>query len=1021
MKYKFFIILCLFLAVFSGALLYSQEITGELNGKVLLEGGAALPGVRVMATSTNLVGKKVTITDDTGAYRLPMLPPGTYKLTFTLEGFKTVVRDKIVLEVGKVLKINIVLQTGELEETVDVSGSAPLIDVRQSSTASNITKETFAKLPKGRNFTSVMANQAGVNKEGRGHHHGSGENYFFNGASSAENTFFVDGTNTTSLTSGNSGQRVDMDNVEEVQIKSAGYSAEYGGSMGGVISVITKSGGNEFHGDLSFYYDADWLRKKDRAPLIRDFDDKNRLIYDEGRLKDKYQRLEPSLSLGGYVLKDKLWFFSNFSPSFAKTKRKYRYVYDRAKYKKHEGEEFSRIERRYKGSVKLTAALTNNIRFNIGGTLDWQKNLRDLPSTRGTSKYTPEKWADAGSKRPKITLSGGLDWTPGHNSVLNITGGYYRTNSYDCSKNKPTNPPIRVYFYNSNKQLNPGPDLVREKEWENISWRDSRINKKDISIRIQSKADFIHYLNSSFGEHVFKTGFGWSRQKLDILKGSVNEYWRLYWRNDDTGENTKYSGQETTYGYARTYQSGKNGKTHNDVFTLYLQDSWTINGNFTLNVGVRTEKEKMPTFSNKFKTAFKFDFLDKIAPRVGFSWDINGDGKNKVFASFGIYYDVMKLYMAIRSFGAETEYQGYYDIVTLDWRQYLDTLGPTWDKSKNPDDPILGGKKFSYVNRRRISDPETMVQPDIKPFSKLEVSFGYSRMLSDKISCTITGIYNTVLNAIENIGIQRDGGDSFYIGNPGSKWIREQFKPGVNPDVPDGYQAPKAKRHYRSVKIELKKKWANHWFGGLSCTLSRLTGNFSGLKSTDRGRGAGPMVNGFFDTWYLHLKQDLTPSDGLLPTDRPVDIRVYGAYSFDFGLTIGTNAYFKSGTPITRFISINHKSGYAPNGRGTLGRNPSVFNVDLNIEQKFNISDKVRFSIGANINNLTNNTQATVKSGSYNDSHGSVIEIPNEVLKAGYDIDEVMKQQGTKVNLFYLKKDRFRSPISAELRFKLSF
>ncbi len=1003
MKHKFLIILCAAAVLFSGVL-FAQETTGELNGRVLLEDGAALPGVTVTATGTNLVGKKVTITDETGSYRLPMLPPGTYKLTFTLEGFKTVIRDKIILEVGKVLKLDIALQTGALEETVEVSGSTPLVDVRQSSTASNITKETFTKLPRGRNFTSVMANEAGVNSVSGG--------YSFNGASSAENTFFVDGTNTTGVTKGTGGHRVDTDSVEEVQVKSAGYSAEYGGSMGGVISVITKSGGNEFHGDLSLYYDADWLYKKSKAPLVVDPFDPNKLIYDDGRLKDKYQKWEPSFSLGGYILKDKIWFFANFSPYFSKTTRTGRFLFA----PEHNGEKFESTTTRYKGSVKITTALTNNIRFNIGSTLDWQKESKDLPAVNGKSKYAPDGWESYGHKWPYITFSGGLDWTIGNNAFLSVTGGYFRANSYDSGE-KPTDPPPFVYFSNSNAHLKPGADLVRDKGWHNYPWPHAKVNKRNISERIQAKTDFTYYLNAG-GEHVFKTGVGWERKKLDLLNGTANETWWITWRNDATGEGVYFKGQPTTYGVVETYQYGDMGKTHNDVYTFYVQDSWTVSKNFTLNIGVRTESEKMPTFSDKFGTAFKFGFFDKLAPRVGFAWDINGDGKNKVFGSFGLYYDIMKLKMSIGSFGAATFYRGYYDIATLDWKQYLTTLGPTWDKSKNADDPILGGKKFEYKNLRELSDPETMVQPDIKPFSKMEFSLGYSRMVADNLSFTITGMYNKVLNAIEDIGIQHEGGESYFIGNPGSDWIREQFKPGVNPKVPAGYKAPKAIRKYRSVKFELSKKWSNNWFGGISLTWSRLTGNFSGLKSTDEGRRVAPNVNRFFDSWYMHLKQDLTSSDGVLPTDRPIDLRVYGAYTFNFDLTIGFNAYFRTGYPVTRYIDINDMQGYCPNGRGTLGRNPSSYNVNLTLEQKIKITDRVRLSFNVNIFNATNNTQKLVKGGSYNRDK---VDVPNDVIKAGYDIDEIMKQQHTRVSLFYLKKYGFKSPISATLGFKLSF
>lgn len=220
MKKFVLIIFTLTLLVFLGTNVYSQEQSGEVVGTVVLEDGSAIPGVLIEVDGKKLVGKKTAVSNENGAFRILGLPPGQYDFVFTLEGFKVFKRNDVKVVLGKTVKLDILMETGTITEEIIITGKAPVIDVRNSAASVNISKEVFLKLPKGRDFTSLIVTQAGTNNEN------IGGGLQMEGASSSENTFFVDGVNTTTIEGGVSGQAVNYDYVEEVQTKATGYNAE---------------------------------------------------------------------------------------------------------------------------------------------------------------------------------------------------------------------------------------------------------------------------------------------------------------------------------------------------------------------------------------------------------------------------------------------------------------------------------------------------------------------------------------------------------------------------------------------------------------------------------------------------------------------------------------------------------------------------------------------------------------------------------------------------------------------------
>ncbi|MFQ6108129.1 MAG: carboxypeptidase regulatory-like domain-containing protein, partial [Candidatus Aminicenantales bacterium] len=209
-----------FISLFSLILIYgtlaAQAPTGKIIGTVTDDEGVPLPGVKVEADSPKLVGKSTVFTDESGVYRFFALPSGTYTLKYTLEGFKTVVRGDIIVMVEQTITVDIVMELGAIEEEVTVLGRSPLIDVKSTTKGMTLSKQMFEMLPRGRNFDTLVTAVPGVNVEP----YAGGLSV--DGASGAENMYYIDGMDITNMDIGTRDQSAAFEFVDEVQIVASG-------------------------------------------------------------------------------------------------------------------------------------------------------------------------------------------------------------------------------------------------------------------------------------------------------------------------------------------------------------------------------------------------------------------------------------------------------------------------------------------------------------------------------------------------------------------------------------------------------------------------------------------------------------------------------------------------------------------------------------------------------------------------------------------------------------------------------
>jgi hypothetical protein len=998
LKRTFIIILVLGL---TGAYLPAQVPTGKIFGTVTDEEGNPLPGVVVEATSPKLVGTGAAISDENGVYRIFALTPGIYKVTFSLQGFKTVTRDGIIVEVEQSVKLNVSLELGALEEEVTVIGQSPLIDVKNTVKGVTMTREVFELLPRGRDFDTLVGAVPGVQNEPML------SGISVDGASGAENMFYVDGTDITNLYVGTRGQGVAFEFVDEVQVKASGYQAEYGGSLGGVIHVITRQGGNSFHGDVLGFCSGSGLNGKERDTLRLNPYDVNvaeYVNYQDLYGKDKVDRIEAGFSLGGYIVKDRLWFFGSFLPVYNTTTRHVEFDPSLI-----EGD-FTRRDYYWNFEAKLTSQPFKFVRLGASFVSNLNNYKGELPPRNGTGN--PEDvWPDYGFRFPYWTAAAYADFTFGNNLLVSVRGGSFHNNTTDQLV-QPTEP--RYVHGGAGNSVFPDipPEYLRPRGWSNMAANALNVTEKKVAQKSYFGGDLTYYLNFA-GEHAVKFGAQWVR---------TSEDWKVGYKFPDFpligfawNRPFIYLGQDYgrgTYGYYQVFgneTTGPNGsffKVHSDRWSLYLQDSWTIKNRLTLNLGLRTESEYIPSYSSdpNFKgiKPIDFKFGDKLAPRVGVVYDVFGDANLKIFGSYGLYYDVMKLYTAANVFGGRKNVAAFYKLDTYEW----DKVG------KNGYYP---GDLIRTVDFLPVTFD--IVDPILKPMSQREISFGVEKKLKENISATVRLVQKHLRYAIEDVGVISGADITYYLANPGYGYSRSTADGGR---FDNRYPAcPKAKREYWGFNFSLDKRLSDRWLGGFSYTWSRLTGNYSGLASSDEYLAGGegrnsPNVERNFDSWYLAYDKNLNPIDGPLATDRPHVFKLYGAYTFPIRLTVGAVVAAMSGRPMTEYWNI-YSDNYMPYNRGNLGRTPFLWIVNLYAEYSLRMG-ATALSFNVNVDNVLDIATTTAYFPYRNLYDLTVTE--DQLLSGNWDLNESV---GYVPNNAFRMDGLFFPPISARLGVRFSF
>jgi hypothetical protein len=921
----------------------AQEQRASIEGTVKDNTGAVLPGVTVDAKNLSQGGVASAVSDAGGFFRFPSLAPGAYEVTAKLSGFTPKTFSRVELTLGQTKVLDMALGVSGLSESVQVTSEQPLIDIKGSQRAYSITYDQFVKLPKGRDFSSIVTQAPGANFEAKSN------GITIDGATAGENRFIVDGVETTNPQSGMQGKRMVLDFVQEVQVKSSGYAAEYGGSTGGVINVISRSGSNDFHGDAALYFNNDGMNGAERRSLRLLPTNSAASEYVTFR-KDGSRRLEPGIGIGGPVLKDKLWFFGSYLPSLEKFERS-------TQFSNGTPVDREQTDNTHYLSANVTSQLTNSTRGKIAFN-SAKRNIigvlpgRALVGENGTTAATA--LLDTNDIRPNYSVSGDYNWVASDKFFLSARGGYYHQNQFNEGIPNETR-----FTFNSTTNIGLAGvpvDLQRPTNFSTIPT--NRSVTRNIFGRGNFQVDGTYYGNFA-GNHTIKGGVQFDRIANNVLDSEQGNWVRINW-------NLQLGSDPTARGAFGHYQVRSNGVNPDQGFSvegniantnigLFVQDQWAVNDRLTLNIGLRTENESVPSYTTSdgiAPVAIEWGFGQKLAPRLGFAYDLAGDGRTKLYGNWGIYYDIFKLELPQGSFGGQKWLEYYYTLDTPNWQ----SLDPAGCPPACPGRLLRGPIDFRHPSN---AIGEETVDPDIKPMKLQEVAFGLERELGKHLAMGARYIHKQIDRAIEDVGqLDATGNEIYTIGNPG-------FGAAADVLLPDGTRAtdfPKAVRDYDALELTVDKRLSNRWSARASYTISRLYGNYPGLSQTDENGRTSPNVGRSFDYPLMAFDGNGDVVLGRLPTDRPHQFKVNGFYEMPFGTVIGINEYIASGIPVTREAAAISGSFYPIQYLGRLsdGRTPVYSQTDFTVSHSFKLGAR-SFQVGLDIINLLDQKRAINK------------------------------------------------------------
>lgn len=861
-----------FLVVFALALaslaVAQETTTGTISGRILDAQGLAVPGATVTVTGPQ--GARTDVTDTDGRFNLPFLTPGVYNVRAELQGFRVTEQQNIAVSLGQRLDLNLRMEVGALTETVQVTGTSPVIDTASTTVGAVLSSELLNRVPVGRKMTDALYLAPGVSSGGEV----GKANPSIGGGSGLENQYIVDGINITntgygaigsySIVFGSLGSGVTFDFVKEIQVKTGGYEAEFGQSSGGVVNVITKSGANSFAGSLFSYFRPEALEGN--------YETLNLVNGTQIAAQKTASRVnDVGFEVGGPIMRDRIFFFGAVNPQWERDVYKSLPIFPLVSLG-----EINRDRRTMTYSGKVTLQASSSHRFDASFFGDPAKGDEGPQRT-------------AAFRRADTKGFSAIEYG-GHNQIVKYDGilsnNFLLEGAYARAQNKILEIPSVDEWMVTDRTVTPNIASGGLGFFEANDGTNQQYALKATGI---------------FGDHQLRGGIG--IEKIDYLQGS-NRTGPPITTHD--GKTTK-TGAQIQILAAPEVPGGKIWRvirsnfddfreTKQDYFNFFVQDTFRAGNRLTIRPGIRYEQQKL------VGNIKEFTWDGNWAPRIGVTYDPTGAGRAKIFGNWGRFFAKIPNDLAARALSADAGV----------------TRGDYFDAALTRPIPTgtLAAATATHYTTAGLAAAD--FDPDSKSTYLDEILFGAEFDMRG-VNLGARYIHRNFGRVLEDVGTapmmsyflpqfaSQLGSVEYFITNPGPNTPVILAPPGFNVSF------EKPIHDYDALEFSADKRFADRWGLQASYRWSRLFGTFEGFFRNDNGQ-SDPAISSLYDfptndPSYVALgraegfKGDIRflgdLGAGPLPNDRPHQFKTYGNYSMDNGLNFGIGLNIGSGQPLT--------------------------------------------------------------------------------------------------------------------------
>jgi hypothetical protein len=906
----------------------AQSSTGSISGMVTDDSAAALPGVTVSAENLANGATRTVVTNEAGYYQIGLLPPGRYSVTTSLEGFQATRRD-LTVNIGTDATLNVTLRVG-VTETVTVTAAAPLIETERTQVSSVVNETAIENLPaNGRNFIDFVLTTPGVVKDVRagdisfGGQRGTLNSLVIDGANN-DNTFFGQALGRTG--SGRAPYQFSQDAVQEFQVNTNAYSAEYGRAGGAVINVVTKSGGNDLTGTLFYFLRDKEYNANDYINVINN------------RAKSPYHFDQYGASAGGPIVHDRHFFFVNYDAQ--------RNSIPNLVVLGAPAGGFPTDAGTVAGLAKLTA-LADSYSRNQDQDVYLIKTDHEIgTASHLTFRYNRQEFVG------KNFESGGITNALEHTGNSNVTTDTYSTSFASTVSNALLNEARFQYA----KDQEPGlansamPEaVIRQGGATVLTIGRNFFSPRETTIKRYQIADTATLLH---GKHTFKGGFDYSHDEiLNFFPGNFSGSYQF----DSIADYNAGRASRFLQAFAGPGTTG--ATTHPDISEtgVFFQDEWRVLQSLTVTAGLRYDIQKIaqPEVRNPdaqllaagFDTSVIPEDTDNIAPRLGFAWTPFADGRTIVRGGYGIFYGRTPAIM----------------IGTAHSNNGINVQTITFTGAGIPTYPNIYAALPTGV---AIPKPTIFAfDPDFQNPEVHQASLGAERALTNDISLGVT--YQHVQGNDLQRSIDYNVGPSTIVMSGGVPIRRYTDRPLVNFQRVILFQSS-ADSRYNGFTVDLNKRFSNHWQARLAYTYSKVEDNKPDATAVVPGGSddakfiqdpldiAGDWAVGDNDVPHRVVLSGVWDLDGYVPNATGWQKWVLGGWALS-----GIAAY-QSGQPYTLVATSDlNNDGNTRNDRGpgeerNAYRLPAIMSVDPRITKTLPFGSTVRVQLIAEAFNVFN-------------------------------------------------------------------